>query len=343
MDRDQQIVPYIQQELCDYDDALEPGYRFRPTDAELLVYYLKRKIELGEQPRCRIYDVHVYNHHPNELTERYRSCEGIWYFFTMRERKHPKGTRVNRRTKDFGYWKSTQKGEVYDFVARRVVGKKRSLAYHDEKDRKTEWLMYEYTCNDPNLPNGSHSNETTDWVLCKIYKKASTRNVNHNNQPTDQQVENTSNQGDAIQQQNQLDDEPSPTKRPRVNHPSEQVQHNETDHHLGSMFQTNHQSTGTRSRLSIAMGSGQPMFPTQAFGVGYNHRLGSNTKPTVQPPVAFQDPNQEQVQSYNGSSTCEQTLVNMQSGYNGPMEENATDDDIWDLVDYEELMSLLED
>ncbi|KAJ0797976.1 putative transcription factor NAM family [Helianthus annuus] len=246
------------------------------------------------------------------FSSRYRSCEGIWYFFTMRERKFPKGTRVNRRTKDFGYWKSTQKGEVYDFVARRVVGKKRK--------------------------------ETTDWVLCKIYKKASTRNVNHNNQPTDQQVENTSNQWDAIQQQNQLDDEPSPpAKRPRVNHPSEQVQHNETNHHLGSMFQTNHQSTGTRSRLSIAMGSGQPIFPTQAFGVGYNHRLGSNTKPTVQPPAAFQDPNQEQVQSYTGSSTCEQTPVNMQSGYNGPMEENATDDDIWDLVDYEELMSLLED
>ncbi|KAJ0538740.1 putative transcription factor NAM family [Helianthus annuus] len=68
MAEDQQIVPYIQQELRDYDDALEPGYRFCPTDSELIIYYLKRKIELGEQSRCRIYDVHVYSHHPNELT-----------------------------------------------------------------------------------------------------------------------------------------------------------------------------------------------------------------------------------------------------------------------------------
>ncbi|KAM0042895.1 putative transcription factor NAM family [Helianthus debilis subsp. tardiflorus] len=134
MDEDQQIVPYVQQELRDYDDALEPGYRFCPTDSELITYYLKRKIELGEQPRCRIYDVHVYSHRPNELTERYRLCEGIWYFCTMRERKHQTGTRVNRRTKDFGYWKSTQKDtKVYDFLTRRVVGTKRPLAFYDEK------------------------------------------------------------------------------------------------------------------------------------------------------------------------------------------------------------------
>ncbi|KAI3741114.1 hypothetical protein L1987_58781 [Smallanthus sonchifolius] len=162
----QQIVPYTH---LDYVDTLEPGYRFCPTDSELIVYYLKRKIELGEHPEGRLYDVNVYDHHPIQLTGCYPSCDGKWYFFTMREPKYAKGTRVNRRTKDFGHWRSTQTdATVYDFATRRGVGKKRSLAFHDENNRKTSWLMYEYTYNRPmyeytynrpNLPSGSHGNK----------------------------------------------------------------------------------------------------------------------------------------------------------------------------------------
>ncbi|KAM0042894.1 hypothetical protein Hdeb2414_s0010g00335061 [Helianthus debilis subsp. tardiflorus] len=204
----------------------------------------------------------------------------------------------------------------------------------------------------------------TDWVLCKIYKKHSTGSVNHNNQP-DQQLQKTRNQEEAIQQQNQIN---QPAKRPRVsinsemNQPSEQVQHHETINHLGSMFQSNHQyvlhNIGARSRLSNAMGA-------QALRIGHDHLPGLNTNPTLITPATFQDPNQEQVHSFTGSSTCEhydqnqcmsastnvhntyqedsQTLVNMQGGYNRSMEEDATDDDFWDVLDYEELLSLLED
>ncbi|KAI3800356.1 hypothetical protein L1987_28446 [Smallanthus sonchifolius] len=166
----QQIVPYTH---LDYVDTLEPGYRFCPTDLELIVYYLKRKIELGEHPKGRLYDVNVYDHHPIQLTGCYPSCDDKWYFFTMREPKYAKGTRVNRRTKDFGHWRSSQTdATVYDFATRRGVGKKRLLAFHDEKNRKTSWLMHEYTYNRPNLPSGSHVN--------KIYKKVSTRIVKNN-------------------------------------------------------------------------------------------------------------------------------------------------------------------
>ncbi|KAJ0901461.1 hypothetical protein HanPSC8_Chr08g0325571 [Helianthus annuus] len=199
----------------------------------------------------------------------------------------------------------------------------------------------------------------TDWVLCKIYKKHSTQSVNHNNQP-DQQVQNKRNQEEAIQQQNQIN---QPAKRPKVstnseiNQPSERVQHHETINHLGSIFQSNHQSVIHNN----VMGA-------QALRIGHDQRQGSNTNPTLitmQSSATFQGPNQEQVQSFTGSSTCEhydqnqcmsastnvhntyqedsQTLVNMQGGYNRSMEETATDDNLWDLLDYEELLSLLED
>ncbi|KAF5795209.1 hypothetical protein HanXRQr2_Chr08g0336971 [Helianthus annuus] len=103
----------------------------------------------------------------------------------------------------------------------------------------------------------------TDWVLCKIYKKHSTQSVNYNKR----------NQEEAIQQQNQIN---QPAKRPKVstnseiNQPSERVQHHETINHLGSMFQSNHQSVIHNN----VMGA-------QALRIGHDQLQGSNTNPTL--------------------------------------------------------------
>ncbi|KAI3823906.1 hypothetical protein L1987_05351 [Smallanthus sonchifolius] len=67
------IVPHTSQMQPDYLDNLLPGYRFCPTDSELILYYLKQKIETGEHPKCRIYEVNLYNHSPEQLTRRRRS------------------------------------------------------------------------------------------------------------------------------------------------------------------------------------------------------------------------------------------------------------------------------
>ncbi|KAF5823224.1 putative transcription factor NAM family [Helianthus annuus] len=175
-----QIVPNMRQEQPDYLDNLPPGYRFCPTDSELILYYLKPKIETGEHPECRIYAVNLYNHSPEELTNQYRACDDKWYFFTPRERKYEKGNVPNRRTGDLGVWKASQKYTLvyhHDATGSRVVGTKRGLGYHDRTGCKTSWLMQEYAMNDPNLPIKSRQDSNkvlTDWVICKIYKKNST-------------------------------------------------------------------------------------------------------------------------------------------------------------------------
>nr|GEX23029.1 putative reverse transcriptase domain-containing protein [Tanacetum cinerariifolium] len=52
----------------DYADSLNPGYRFSPTDSEIIVYYLQRKIETGEQhPECRYYIADFYGDTPDNL------------------------------------------------------------------------------------------------------------------------------------------------------------------------------------------------------------------------------------------------------------------------------------
>ncbi|XP_023742186.2 NAC domain-containing protein 2 [Lactuca sativa] len=155
----------------DFADQLPSYYRFRPTDSELIVDYLNAKIESREPAKCRLHEVNIYNHMPEELAETYRSHEKKWYFLTSRDRKYPRGNRPNRGVLGkHGYWKTTQvQKPVYDATSGEMVGYKGSLAFFDENDDKTMWLMHEYTTNEPNLPfeNGDKLNE---WVLCKIYQ-----------------------------------------------------------------------------------------------------------------------------------------------------------------------------
>ncbi|CAH1448449.1 unnamed protein product [Lactuca virosa] len=179
MDVEQEIIPYScnggKQVALDFADQLPSGYRFCPTDSELIVDCLNAKIESREPPKCRLHEVNIYNHRPEELAEHHRSHENKWYFLTSRDRKYPKGNRPDRAVLGkLGTWRTTQKHKpVYDATSGQMVGHKGSLAYF-ENDIKTMWLMHEYTINGPNLPfeNGDKLNE---WVLCKIYKKVQTR------------------------------------------------------------------------------------------------------------------------------------------------------------------------
>ncbi|KAJ9538294.1 hypothetical protein OSB04_031027 [Centaurea solstitialis] len=197
MEINQRIVPYTSssnQPEGDYADNLHPGYKFLPSDLDLIVHYLKPKIATGTHPPCRLHEVFLYDHHPQQLSELYRAAsENTWYFLTSRERRYPKGKRPKRSTKGFGRWKASQK---YTTVCDRqmVVGYKRNLAFHDEKDDKTEWLMHEYTTDDPTLPFGSGQNgkELNKYVLCKVYKKE-TGNRSNRDQNQAEEIQNVGN------------------------------------------------------------------------------------------------------------------------------------------------------
>ena len=52
----------------DYLSTLPLGYRFCPTDSEIIVNYLKPKIETGKKhTEWRLYDINFYDHHPDQL------------------------------------------------------------------------------------------------------------------------------------------------------------------------------------------------------------------------------------------------------------------------------------
>ncbi|KAL3645975.1 hypothetical protein CASFOL_011155 [Castilleja foliolosa] len=85
--------------------VLPPGFHFHPTDEELLVHCLMKKVAAAPLPVDIIAEVDLYKFNPWELPENAVYGDGEWYFFTLREKKYPNGGRPNRMTTS-GYWKA---------------------------------------------------------------------------------------------------------------------------------------------------------------------------------------------------------------------------------------------
>lgn len=152
--------------------SLPPGFRFYPTDEELLVQYLCKKVAGHDFPLQIIGEIDLYKFDPWVLPSKATFGEKEWYFFSPRDRKYPNGSRPNR-VAGTGYWKATGTDKVITSQGRKVGIKKALVFYVGKapKGSKTNWIMHEYRLFEPSRKNGSA--KLDDWVLCRIYKKNS--------------------------------------------------------------------------------------------------------------------------------------------------------------------------
>lgn len=133
---------------------LSPGFRFHPTDEELVGYYLKRKV-LGRRIAVdAISEIDLYKHEPWDLPamSRIQSRDLEWYFFSSLDRKYSNRSRTNRATGG-GYWKTTGKDRPV-LHGSRTVGMKKTLVYHTgraPRGQRTHWVMHEYRLVDEGL------------------------------------------------------------------------------------------------------------------------------------------------------------------------------------------------
>ncbi|GAB4845455.1 hypothetical protein Ancab_038862 [Ancistrocladus abbreviatus] len=137
---------------------LPPGFRFHPTDEELITHYLSPKVLDSNFYARAIGDVDLNKCEPWDLPRMAKMGEKEWYFFCVRDRKYPTGLRTNRAT-EAGYWKATGKDkEIYRGKA--LVGMKKTLVFYKgraPKGEKSNWVMHEYRLEGkfclPNLPS----------------------------------------------------------------------------------------------------------------------------------------------------------------------------------------------
>jgi len=157
------------------DLHLPPGFRFFPTEEELVVHYSCKKATSQSLPVPIIADVDLYKFDPWQLPEKALFGEKEWYFFTPRDRKYPNGSRPNRAAGS-GYWKATGADKpITAKGGKKRVGVKKALVFYvgkAPKGSKTNWLMHEYRLADLNRPaRKKGSLRLDDWVLCRIYSK----------------------------------------------------------------------------------------------------------------------------------------------------------------------------
>ncbi|KAJ7003575.1 NAC domain-containing protein 71 isoform X1 [Populus alba] len=152
--------------------SLPPGFRFHPTDEELVGYYLQRKVHGLEIELEVIPVIDLYKFDPWELPEKSflpkRDME--WFFFCPRDRKYPNGSRTNRATQA-GYWKATGKDRKV-VCQSAVTGYRKTLVFYRGRaplGDRTDWVMHEYRlCDD--LSQGS-PNFKGAFALCRVVKK----------------------------------------------------------------------------------------------------------------------------------------------------------------------------
>ncbi|KAK9757351.1 hypothetical protein RND81_01G156500 [Saponaria officinalis] len=153
---------------------LPPGFRFHPTDEELVMHYLCRKCASLSISVPIIAEIDLYKFDPWDLPQKALYGEKEWYFFSPRDRKYPNGSRPNRAA-GTGYWKAT--GADKPIGKPKPVAIKKALVFYAgkaPKGEKTNWIMHEYRLADVDRSASRKTNNSLrldDWVLCRIYNK----------------------------------------------------------------------------------------------------------------------------------------------------------------------------
>ncbi|OWM69025.1 hypothetical protein CDL15_Pgr025212 [Punica granatum] len=159
-----------------------PGFRFSPTDEELISYYLRKKMEGCEKSVEVISEIEICRHEPWDLPGKsVIQSPNEWFFFSARGRKYPNGSQ-SRRATELGYWKATGK-ERNVKSGNNVIGTKRTLVFHlgrAPKGERTEWIMHEYC---------THGKSQDAPVVCRLRRN------------TEFRLNDASNRGSATQRQ----------------------------------------------------------------------------------------------------------------------------------------------
>ncbi|KAI8524359.1 hypothetical protein RHMOL_Rhmol13G0144600 [Rhododendron molle] len=132
-------------------EEMPPGYRFYPTEEELVSFYLHKKLEGKRNDLNRVIPVlDIFDQEPCHLPKLsgelcHRDMEQ-WFFFVPRQEREARGGRPSRTTAS-GYWKATGSPNYVYSSDNRVIGMKKTMVFYKGRapsGRKTKWKMNEY-------------------------------------------------------------------------------------------------------------------------------------------------------------------------------------------------------
>ncbi|XP_038888469.1 NAC domain-containing protein 104 [Benincasa hispida] len=155
---------------------LPPGFRFYPTDEELVVHFLHRKAALLPCHPDVIPDLNRFTYDPWNLDGKALGEGNRWYFYSRK---------IDVRVTDNGYWNPLGRDDpVLSTATSEVVGMKKYFLFHVQDAAagplKTNWIMHEYRLADAAAAAASSSSsrrrgrpkrDYSKWVLCRVYER----------------------------------------------------------------------------------------------------------------------------------------------------------------------------
>ncbi|CAH2053390.1 unnamed protein product [Thlaspi arvense] len=242
------------------EENLPPGFRFHPTDEELITHYLCRKVsDIGFTGKA-VVDVDLNKCEPWDLPAKASMGEKEWYFFSLRDRKYPTGLRTNRAT-EAGYWKTTGKDkEIYRTGV--LVGMKKTLVFYKgraPKGEKSNWVMHEYRLENkqPFKP------AKEEWVVCRVFKKSTATKKPQEQQPQSSQPSFGSPCDANSSMANEFDD----IELPNLTSNSSTVDYNHLHHYSQSNLYSQDITTSTAGlNMNMNMANNLPTWTTSLLG-----------------------------------------------------------------------------
>ncbi|KAF8389278.1 hypothetical protein HHK36_025971 [Tetracentron sinense] len=142
----------------EWKSQIPTGVYFRPTDFELIIYYLFIKVFGGIIFPGIILDLDIYKFEPFELKQMaFNHGDQKLYFFTRRQKNRPKG--MSRRSTPLGYWKATREKVIIRDEYGKEIGSKKFFYYqqlipsiNDYENENFKWIMVEYKLSEQMSP-----------------------------------------------------------------------------------------------------------------------------------------------------------------------------------------------
>ncbi|KAE8718465.1 hypothetical protein F3Y22_tig00110013pilonHSYRG00284 [Hibiscus syriacus] len=146
------------------------GFRFHPTDEELVVHYLKRKALCLPLPASVIPEFDVLQTDPWRLPGDWKENK---YFFSTR--KDNDGTKRCKRVAGSGYWKpiGKEKPILASGTTNVVVGMRKALIFCESKcsnGTENRWLIHQYRLVDSVATLDSSQISIGDWLVFRVFQ-----------------------------------------------------------------------------------------------------------------------------------------------------------------------------